>query len=370
MIALFVTMNMLYLLFMLVLNVAWRLIKTQNTTTDWVENVQVSVIVPVRDEQENIQKLLDQLMKQDSPKEFFEIIVVNDHSTDGTVAKVEAIMERGVDNLHLIHLEDSENGKKTGLTRGIDKAKGEIIVTTDGDCEVGTQWLKSITSRFDQGVMMVFGPVGMRARNFFEKMQMIDFTALIGVGAATWRLGMASMCNGANLAFRKDVFLECNGYEGTEQHPSGDDEFLLRKIHQRYPRGIKFLKNNEAMVYTEAQLDFSSFVNQRKRWAGKWKVHKDVSTKLIALFVFFYYALLIIATVWSIAINENIHIILSAWILKWLLDVLFVQGVLNLNNQRLPLIASLVLSLLYPFYAIGIGISSINYTFEWKGRKY
>jgi len=370
MIALFITMNMLYLLFMLVLIVAWHLINTQKTTADSGENVQVSVIVPVRNEQENIQKLLDQLMKQDYPKELFEIIVVNDHSTDRTASIVETIKQSGVDNLHMIHLEDSENGKKIALTRGIDKAMGEIIITTDGDCEVGNQWLKSITNSFDQGVMMLFGPVGMRPRTFFEKLQMIDFAALIGVGAASWNLGMAGMCNGANLAFRKETFLECNGYVGTEKYPSGDDEFLLRKIHQRYNKGIRFLKNNEAMVYTEAQLNLNAFVNQRKRWAGKWKVHKDLTTKLIALFVFFYYALLIIGTVWSIAINENIDIILAVWSMKWLLDVVFVQGVLNLSNQRLPFIASLVLSLGYPFYAIGIGISSINYTFEWKGRKY
>jgi cellulose synthase/poly-beta-1,6-N-acetylglucosamine synthase-like glycosyltransferase len=370
MIVLFIILNMIYMLFMLALNIAWRVIMTRKTAGRLATNRQISVIVPVRNEQKNIQKLLNQLAAQDYPKERYEIIVVDDHSSDQTASMALALMEAGFDNMSLVHLEGSKRGKKAALTQGINKANGEIIITTDGDCQVGEKWLKSIDHSFDEEVKMVFGPVAMRAETFFEKLQMIDFAALIGVGAATWQLGMEGMCNGANLAFRKDVFWACNGYQGTEQYPSGDDEFLLRKIHLKYPDGIRFLKNYDAVVYTEAQPGLDALINQRKRWAGKWKVHKDFSTRLIAMFVFFYYALFLATTIWSIAMAEHFDVILVVWCVKWLLDVVLVQGVLRLSNQQIPVMASMVLSLAYPFYAIGIGISTINYTFEWKGRQY
>lgn len=363
-------MSSLYLVFMLVMITAWIRIPSTNSSIKKQPALSVSVIIPVRNESKNIAKLLRQLMSQSYPKELFEIIVVNDHSTDNTSAIIEQLkIEEGI-NLRLMNLKKLKEGKKAALTEGITAANGEIILTTDGDCEVSKEWIQTIINSFDEHTQMAFGLVAILDKNFFSKLQMIDFAALIGIGAASWRLGTAGMCNGANLAFRKLVFQECGGYEGSEKHPSGDDEFLLRKVSEQYPQGIQFIKSRLAVVFTGAQPNLQTFIQQRIRWAGKWKLHKDITTKLVAIFVFLFYSSLLIGTGISFFSSQYLSIILAIWGVKWLLDVVLVKAVLNIGNQRLPLIESIVLSMLYPFYAIGIGISTINYTFEWKGRKY
>lgn len=367
----FIGMSVVYLIFMLAMIVSWYKIPGNSTSTDQSTLMKISVIVPVRNEAKHIARLLDQIRTQDYTSSPFEIIIVNDHSTDDTVAIVEKFKEKNGISLHLINLEDLKEGKKAALTEGIYKANGEIIVTTDGDCEVGNEWLSTVVNRFDDETKMVFGPVAIRGNTFFDKLQMMDFAGLIGVGGATWQMGLSGMCNGANLAFRKDVFQECNGYEGSELYPSGDDEFLLRKVHDYYPKGIRFVKSKSAVVFTGAQATIKSFVHQRIRWAGKWKLHHDLATKLLAIFIFSFYALMLIVTGRSLLFfYEDINIVISIWGVKWLLDVVLVGSVLKLSNQRLFILESIILSLIYPFYAIGIGISTINYTFEWKGRKY
>ena len=370
MIILFIAMSVMYLIFMLAMIVVWYLIPRQYILKKPQNCPHVSVIIPIRNEGEHIEKLINQIVAQSYPKESFEIIVVNDHSTDESVSIIERLKMDNIANLRLINLKKSKEGKKAALSEGIGYSKGEIIVTTDGDCRVSAEWLSAVINSFDKETQMVFGPVAMNGNTFFGKLQMIDFAALIGLGAATWKMGMSGMCNGANLAFRKDVFQKCKGYEGSEQYPSGDDEFLLRKVYEHYPDGIRFVKSEEAVVFTDVQPNIKSFVQQRIRWAGKWQLHRDLGTKLLALFVFFFYAFMLLTIVWTFFTNENFNAILGIWGVKWILDVVLVASVLNLNSQKLPLIESVILSLLYPFYAIGIGISTINYTFEWKGRQY
>lgn len=369
MILIFTLMGALYLIFLLVAIIAWYRIPSKQPNP--VGNLlTISVIIPVRNEATSIQKLLSQLISQNYPNELFEVVVVNDHSTDETKSLVESETSSCEIDMKLINLPASKAGKKAALFEGIISANGEVIVTTDGDCEVSGSWLQTISNTFDDGVKMAFGPVAIKTTNFFSRLQAMDFAALIGLGAATWKLGMMGMCNGANLAFRKSVFQECNGYMGSEQHPSGDDEFLLRKIHQRYPKGIRFIKSSVAMVSTTAQPNLTSFIQQRIRWAGKWRFHKDVATKVVAIFVFLFYALMLGTTAYAFALSEDINIVASIWGVKWVLDVLLVRSVLQLSRQRLPIIESVILSLIYPFYGIFIGIKTINYTFEWKDREY
>ncbi len=370
MIVVFIVMSILYLTLVSVMIVVWHQIPTEETPKPLQNFPMVSVIVPVRNEAQHLEKLLSQVITQSYASDRYEVIIVNDHSTDGTSSIVEELIENSEVNLRLLNLEDSIEGKKAALSKGISQATGEIIVTTDGDCQVDQGWLLAVVSCFDKEIKMVFGPVAIKPNTFFGRLQMIDFAALIGTGAATWKMGMTGMCNGANLAFRKATFQECNGYEGTEQHPSGDDEFLLRKVHERYPKGVRFVKSKTAVVFTDSQPSVSTFIQQRIRWAGKWKLHRDSGTILAAVFIFFFYTLTLIVTGRAFLTDSNIPIVISIWGVKWLLDVILVGSILKLSNQSLPIIESIILSIIYPFYAIGIGISTINYTFEWKGRQY
>src|SRR5690606_17909477 len=162
-------------------------------------------------------------------------------------------------------------GKKAAIRTGLDYAKGDLIVTTDADCQMGANWLAVIEEFYhSQKLKMVIGPVALHAGDaLFSQMQSIEFASLIGSGAASFKLGIPSMCNGANLAYSKEVFFEVNGFEDTMHLASGDDEFLMHKVVEKYPEKVSFLKNKEAVVKTNSMPDLNSFFNQRIRWASK-----------------------------------------------------------------------------------------------------
>ena len=168
----------------------------------------VSIIVAARNENGIIDHLLKDLAAQAYPS--FEVIVVDDHSDDGMASSIANII-RNHPRFTLLHADGY--GKKQAITRGVEAAKGSIIMTTDADCRVTPHWISEMTLNFLNGeTQLVFGGVTMQGETFFAHVQSIEFATLIATGAATAALGHPTMCNGANLAFRKAAFKEVDGF--------------------------------------------------------------------------------------------------------------------------------------------------------------
>src|SRR5690349_19209623 len=252
-----------YFLFLIMMLAGWKRAMNVPEAEFPPKDLMISVVVPVRNEELTISNLLSHLSLQEYRN--FEIIIVNDDSEDETLWMVNQAQLR---NLTVIH--NPGKGKKAAITAGVRAARGSIVVTTDADCTVSTQWLTNMRVPFrDQEVMMAFGGVRMEGSgSFFDSLQAMEFAGLIGVGASTAALGAPTMCNGANLAFRKKVFGEVKGFEDNLSIPSGDDEFLMRKIHSLYPDGIRFVHAADAVVTTRTQPDREALLNQRVRWAS------------------------------------------------------------------------------------------------------
>jgi poly-beta-1,6-N-acetyl-D-glucosamine synthase len=195
----------------------------------------ISVIIPVRNEAKQMERLLVNLAKQHYTN--FEVIIMDDHSSDDTLKII-----RSYPMPQLSVHTNSGQGKKQAITEGVKRSAGQLIVTTDADCSFHPDWLKTMNRYFqDKKVLFLFGGVRIYdTPNFFTKMQAVEFASLIGSAAATAAFNIPTMCNGANLAYRKHVFEEVKGYEGNVHVPSGDDEFLMRKIHKKFPEGILF----------------------------------------------------------------------------------------------------------------------------------
>src|SRR5476651_15522 len=125
------------------------------------------------------------------------------------------------------------------------------MVATDADCRMGIKWLSTVAGYYEkEQPVMISSPVGyFEEKSLFERMQTLEFCYLIGVGAAFIGNGRASTCNGANLAYRKDIFYEVGGFKGIDDLASGDDELLLQKVAARFPGKIGFLKHYDAVVF-------------------------------------------------------------------------------------------------------------------------
>ena len=236
--------------------------------------IKISIIIPARNEEDNIGELLKALQEQTYPRELFEIIVVDDHSSDKTVEIVSHFP-----GVKLLTLNDDaiNSYKKKAIEKGIAAASGELIVTTDADCVPPSSWLQTIMSFKEKtGAVFIVAPVAINCNvSFVEVFQAIDFMVLQGITAASVYKKMHSMCNGANLAYEKQLFFDVNGFEGIDHIASGDDMLLMHKIAKKYPDSIQYLKSIDAIVSTAPMKTWSDFFNQRIRWASKATHYED-----------------------------------------------------------------------------------------------
>jgi biofilm PGA synthesis N-glycosyltransferase PgaC len=329
----------------------------------------LSVIIPVRNEQTTINRLLKEVIEQNYPQENFEIIVVDDHSEDNTIQVIEETLQQHP-FLRITITPSVKSGKKAAIAQGVSLAKGSIIVTTDADCRVQANWLNAINQVFSNtDCKMVVGSVAIEADvSLFSKMQAIEFASLMGVSTSMMAYGKPVMCNGANLAFEKNAFEEVKGYEGNSHIASGDDEFLMRKILDAYPKGVAFNSSPESVVRTGAQPTLESFLQQRIRWAGKWKYNSGFLSKLLALYVvFFHLGIIAIPIMFFTGIIDyevTLLLILGKAFLEWQ----FICRVTGWLKVQWYWPAFILLQVVYSFYAVGVGIGSNFIKAEWKGR--
>jgi cellulose synthase/poly-beta-1,6-N-acetylglucosamine synthase-like glycosyltransferase len=350
-----------YFLLLAALRLGWKKAILANSVVAPQESF-ITVIVPVRNEAESIGSLLQELIAQRYSN--FEIIIVDDHSEDPTLQVVGTF-----ESTLVTCITNEGTGKKNAITSGIAIAKGDIITTTDGDCSVPLCWLRSINDQLvDEKTMMLIG--GVRINNdgsMFSSIQQIEFSSLIGSAASALALGRPIMCNGANLAYRKQAFTEVGGYTGNVNIPSGDDEFLMRKIWERYSGSIKFHAAPESIVQTDSKKNLNDFLQQRLRWAGKWRFNSSFAAIMLACYILIL-QLFSLYAYYGIIVGDHWLILLLA--IKIFMEAVLLRSFCDFLQIRWNWVAFFSLQILYPLYVIGIGIMSNFSSYIWKGRKY
>jgi cellulose synthase/poly-beta-1,6-N-acetylglucosamine synthase-like glycosyltransferase len=336
------------------------------------------VIIPVRNEADNIGHLLDDLSRQSYGR--FDVIVADDSSTDATLAICRDYARRMPYVLYPLPLTDERTAspKKRAISQSIAMATGDLIVTTDGDCRVGPDWLASFARYYQQtGAKLISGPVTFirssaipsgTSQRLFASLQTVEFASLIGSGACTMALGKPTMCNGANLCYEKRVFIEVGGFSGVDHLASGDDEFLMHKVAARYPGEVRFLKSREAIVQTQAHQSLSAFYHQRKRWASKWKAYESWLPTALAVFVFLSNAAPVIALVgWWLGFLDGTAT-LAVIGLKVVTEFLFLRQILVFLQKKSAVSTIPLTQLIYPFYVVFFGLAAQGKGYRWKGR--
>jgi cellulose synthase/poly-beta-1,6-N-acetylglucosamine synthase-like glycosyltransferase len=214
-------------------------INEQHATSNEQRETRFSIIIPARNEEKNIRACLDSICGQNYSKDLYEVIVVDDHSTDGTA---DIVNNYAAKNIRLISLreiikDETLNAyKKKAIEIGIARSNADIIVTTDADCIVPENWLKTIASFYKEtNAAFIAMPVSYACdNNFIEIFQALDFMTLQGITGASVHKRVHSMCNGANLAYSKPAFYEVNGFKGIDNIASGDDMLLMHKIYKKH----------------------------------------------------------------------------------------------------------------------------------------
>lgn len=328
----------------------------------------ISVLIPVKNEAENLPLLLTDLARQAYPSESFEVIVINDHSTDDTETVFNTLALPA--SFKFINLQNGSS-KKAALTLGVSEAKFNWIATTDGDCRVSGNWLRAFTEVADNQTVLAAAPVAFwPVQSFFDEMQAVEFASLIATAAAGVAAGQPSMANGANLFYNKAAYLSVGGFAGNKQIASGDDVFLLHSLSQKYPRGIRFVKSKEATVHTKPSKSLASFARQRLRWAAKWKHYKQASAKGLALTVFGVHAAWLSLPLLAWLGVLPLWFLVIAFVTKAGAEGLLLRRVLIDTGQKFYIKAFLCWQLLYSLYAVGFGLAA-NFvsSVHWKGQK-
>lgn len=335
----------------------------------------VSVIVPARNESENILPLLQSLEAQTYPLSLFEVIVIDDHSEDNTGDLLRSY--DGPLRLRAVSLADHLSGqeitahKKKAIEAGIRMATGNLVLTTDADCRFHRDWI-SVIADFHQstGARFIAAPV-----KFIEKptllsiFQCLDFISLQGITGASVFSRFHHMCNGANLAYEKTAFFEVNGFEGIDQIPSGDDMLLMHKIAVKYPNDVHYLKHESAIVETAPAPSWKAFFQQRIRWASKATHYEDKRIFRVLVLVYFFNVSFLFMLLASLFNSDWLIVWLGFVVLKTLVEFPFEWMVARFFGQTALLKYFPLLQPVHILYTIIAGWLGKFGSFEWKGRK-
>ena len=332
---------------------------------EFIPKTSFSVVVPFRNEKENLPNLLHSISLLNYPKELVEVILVDDDSDD----------EFRIQNLEfriqmIKNVRKSNSPKKDAIETAIQIAKHDWIITTDADCLVQKDWL----TIYDQYIqkneveMVASGVCYIPKKGFLSAFQNLDFLSLQGATIGSFGINQPFMCNGANFAYSKSFFKELNGFQGNETIASGDDVFLLQKAVSVAPKKVGFLLAKESIVATNPVATWSDLFQQRVRWASKSTGYSSVYGKLLALVVFGgNLAWIVSFLLWLVGLlDQNIFMLFVA--LKFLIDFILIYKTANFFESKLQYV--LASSLLYPFFSVSVAVYSLFGKYSWKGRNF
>ncbi|HVI44519.1 MAG TPA: glycosyltransferase [Chitinophaga sp.] len=338
-------------------------------------STKVTVIIPARNEADNLPPLLNALQQQTYPASLLEVIVIDDFSTDDTAGIVERFP---ADNIRVLRMQDHLNReqrlnsyKKKAIEMAVGFATGDLIVTTDADCVMGQRWIETIVQSYEiHKPKFIAAPVSFyKEQNFFKKLQSLDFMTMQGITGAAAQLRAGAMCNGANLAYEKSAFYEVGGFTGIDSIASGDDMLLMYKIYSAYPEGVMYLKSEEAIVRTLPVDTLKDFMNQRIRWSSKADKYEDKRITWVLLLVYLFNAGLLVLGAIALFLPVWLPPFLILMLFKVTLELYFMMPVARFFHKT-PLLTWFIPGQFFhiPYIVVAGWLGKFG-SYQWKGRQ-
>ncbi len=237
---------------------------------DESDNPMVSVVVPARNEEANIENCINSIAESDYPVEKYEIIAVNDRSTDRT-GEILDDLSKNIKNLKIVSIDEAHHhqnlkGKPGALQSGIDEAQGDIILMTDADCKVGSKWIKKISSCYkDKNIGFVASFTNIDGEGLFDRIQAIEWIYMHTLACAGIGLGQPLGCFGNNISVRKSVFDQIGGFEKIRFSVT-EDLALITEFHNQ-GKGIIYFVDKDADIDTLPCKTIGEYIKQHHRWA-------------------------------------------------------------------------------------------------------
>ena len=345
-----------------------KYIRLWNSTPDFSfsnsnSDVSISVIIPFYNEEKTIDRLIQSLLRQSLKKESWNVLFVNDNSTDRSIEIISRLCE-GRLNFRLLN--NNGSGKKRALTTGINSVREGLIVTADADCSFNPDWLKTISSFYHKNSAdMIIMPVVMTGGdNFFQQFQKADFLALQMVGAGAALSGNPILCNGANLTFKKQK----EQVTMNEKYASGEDIFMLEWM-KRKGREIRYLKSKNVVAKTPGPETVRQFINQRARWISKAGGYSDRSVVLMSLLFFGVNVFQLILLIIGFTNHAYLALWLAFFTLKTITDYSLISSGFSFFETKTSTVRFILMQIIYPIYMLFVSFYGIVFPVKWKRNK-
>lgn len=335
-----------------------------------------SIIIPFRNEEKNLPALLQSILTLNYPKTHYQIILVDDDSNDNSAAQLGTFLNKtefAVFDIQVIkNIRTTNSPKKDAITLAISKATHNWIITTDADSVLPKYWLDSFNEFIqNQQPDMIVAPVTYHnVKGFLENFQLLDVFSLQGATIGGFGINNPFLCNGANLAYQKQLFKRLHGFKGNSEIASGDDVFLLEKATRHKSTKVAYLKCQQAVVSTSALSSRKDLIEQRIRWAAKSSAYKNLFGKLAGFVILAQNALLICCVILLAIGILNAKEFLYIFIIKFSIDFLLIYKTSNFFDQKSPLKHYMLSALYYPFFSVYVAFVAVFKGYNWKGRSY
>jgi cellulose synthase/poly-beta-1,6-N-acetylglucosamine synthase-like glycosyltransferase len=292
----------------------------------------ISVIIACKNESKNIPQLIAAMTTQQYPTDKYEVIIVDDGSTDDT-AQVIRDMIKNISNIKYLHV-SSDNyphvvGKKKAITCGVMASCGEILAFSDADCVPEKDWLADINISFARHTDFYAGysPHIYPKDNLIHRLKSIERASIFAVTAGSFGMGIPITCTARNMAYTRSLWDKVDGFAGIEHILSGDDDLMLMKSrHHIHSYCFSFLST--AIVHSYEDKDIGNQVQSETRRVSKIR-HFPLYVKLLVAFLSIFYSYLLyrfLHVLFSILALSDVSILIKnldlgiAMLLKILLE--------------------------------------------------
>lgn len=332
------------------------------------KNPFISVVIPARNEEKRLPRLLQSITDQTLNNNAYEVIVVDDHSTDNTAKLVNEFP-----GVRCISLEDKpgSNNKKRAIQMAVEASRGKIILTTDADCVWPEHLLITVQAYFrEQKCDVLCGPVSVVSttqQSLLQKFEEIDMAGMMLVTSAGIESRSFYLGNGAFLAYRRSAYLEADPFRDNWQEASGDDVFLTAAM-ARAGKKIDFLKAKNTIVHTRTNHNMKDFIHQRLRWSRKNKKLAQSPGLSVVMGIPFIFCLCLVSfTLIGPLFPQLWPSILVAWGVKIAADLFLFLTMRSFFDLKVKVWEAILLSPVHCLYIAAFGLAGLlPFPYEWK----
>lgn len=365
--------TLLYLILICFFIYGFNKVQEQDLSTLKKAEKKFSIFIPFRNEAENLHSLLKTLINIDYPKTHFEVIFVDDESSDNSIETInKTLVNSNIDYCIIKNKPHSNSPKKDAVTKAVSIAKYNWIITTDADCFLPEKWLTSFNQCIqEKNPKMIVAPVTFTSNgSFLDEFQYLDFLSLQGATIGGFGIDKPFLCNGANFVYQKSVFNELNGFENNKYIASGDDVFLLENFVKTYPKDVHYLKTYNAIVATKPEINLTALIQQRVRWAAKSGNYNSWFGKLVALLVLLMNATILDAIILALINWISWNNLLLIFAVKFTVDFILLYRTSTFFKKGFCLKYYLFNALLYAVFTVYVAFYAMLFEYKWKGRIY